>query len=228
MKSRKYLIGLSIIIILIIAGWFFVLKKSGKETGPLFRLLSSSATNIDFRNTIVDNEKVNVLNYEYFYNGGGVAVGDINNDGLEDIFFTANTGENKLYLNLGNMKFKDITQEACPDLAGRKGGWKTGVTMADVNGDGLLDIYVCYSGKVDSNLRRNQLFINQGNLKFVEEAKKFGLDNPGYSTQAAFFDYDNDGDLDMFLLNHNVNKMDNTQLAKYQAGRRSLCRRQVI
>ncbi|MBS1935700.1 MAG: CRTAC1 family protein, partial [Bacteroidetes bacterium] len=118
--------------------------------------------------------------------------------------------------NLGNMKFKDITKEACPELAGRKGGWKTGVTMADVNGDGLTDIYICYSGKVDSNMRRNELFINQGNLKFVEKAKEYGLDDPSYSTQAVFFDYDNDGDLDMFLLNHNVKKIDNLELSKFR------------
>jgi len=182
----------------------------------LFQLLSPRETKISFSNNINETENLNVLAYEYFYNGGGVAVGDINNDGLEDIFFTSNMGENKLYLNLGNMKFKDITKEACPGLEGRKGGWKTGVTMADVNGDGLMDIYICYSGKVDSNMRRNQLFINQGNLKFVEKAKEYGLDDPGYSTQAVFFDYDNDGDLDMFLLNHNVKKIDNLELSKFR------------
>ncbi|HSN09560.1 MAG TPA: CRTAC1 family protein, partial [Hanamia sp.] len=219
MKSLKYFIALTIIILLGVAAFFLFKKKNIHSDQPLFESLSSKETNINFRNTVVDSEKLNVLNYEYLYNGGGVAVGDINNDGLEDIFFTSNQGENKLYLNLGNMKFKDITKEACPGLAGREGGWKTGVTMADVNGDGLLDIYICYSGNVnDSNMRRNQLFINQGNLKFVEEAKKYGLDDPGYSTQAAFFDYDNDGDLDMFLLNHNVKKMDNTQLANYRKG----------
>jgi len=191
---------------------------SGFSQQPLFKLLSSKETNINFSNNINETENLNVLAYEYFYNGGGVAVGDINNDGLEDIFFTSNMGENKLYLNLGNMKFKDITKEACPGLEGRKGGWKTGVTMADVNGDGLTDIYICYSGKVDSNMRRNQLFINQGNLKFVEKAKEYGLDDPGYSTQAVFFDYDNDGDLDMFLLNHNVKKIDNMELSKFRNG----------
>lgn len=182
---------------------------------PLFQLKSPKDTHIKFGNDLRESEDRNVLGYEYFYNGGGVAVGDINNDGLEDIFFSSNMGENKLYLNLGHLQFKDITLEACKGLEGRKGGWKTGVTMADVNGDGLLDIYVCYSGKVDSNLRRNQLFINQGNLKFVEQAKEYGLDDPGYGTQAAFFDYDNDGDLDMFLLNHNVVKISNLELAKY-------------
>jgi len=218
LKSTKLIAVISAFIVLGVAAYFLFRNNAPQKEAPLFKLLSSHQTNINFRNTIADNEKLNVLTYEYFYNGGGVAVGDINNDGLEDIFFTANDGQNKLYLNKGNMKFKDITSEASPELAGRKGGWKTGVTMADVNGDGLLDIYVCYSGKADSNLRRNQLFINQGNLKFKEEAKQYGLDDPGYSTQAAFFDYDNDGDLDMFLLNHNVVKMDNGQLSKFRQG----------
>jgi hypothetical protein len=182
----------------------------------LFKLLDSSQTGVGFVNDINESEDLNVLAYEYFYNGGGVAVGDINNDGLLDIFFTGNMRPNKLYLNLGNMKFKDITREACPELEGRPNGWKTGVTMADVNGDGLLDIYVCYSGKVDDDTRRNQLFINQGNLKFKEEARQYGLDDKSYSTQAAFFDYDGDGDLDMFLLNHSTKKIDNMELAKYR------------
>lgn len=218
MKFLKYIIAIAIIILVAAVAIYLINTKSTHAAKPLFELLSSKETNIDFSNNVLDSENRNVLNYEYFYNGGGVAVGDINNDGLEDIFFTSNEGENKLYLNLGNMKFKDITEDACPELAGRKGGWKTGVTMADVNGDGLLDIYVCYSGNVDSNLRRNQLFINQGNLKFKEEAKQYGLDDPGYSTQAAFFDYDNDGDLDMFLLNHNIKKMDNNDIASFRKG----------
>ncbi len=181
---------------------------------PLFKLLTPTQTNITFSNTINENESLNVLAYEYFYNGGGVAVGDVNNDGLQDIFFTANTKPNKLYLNLGQMKFKDVTKEA--GLEGRAGGWKTGATMADVNGDGLLDIYVCYSGTVPGDLRRKQLFINEGNVKFTDKAKEYGLDDASYGTQAAFFDYDNDGDLDMFLLNHNVKKYDNLQLASFR------------
>lgn len=188
---------------------------------PLFKLLSPKETGIKFTNRIEDSESLNVLSYEYFYNGGGVAVGDLNNDGLADIMFTANMGENKLYLNLGRMQFKDITKEACPGLDGRDDGWKTGVTMADVNGDGLLDIYICYSGKKDPDKRRNQLFINQGADKdgiphFKEEAQAYGLDDPGYGTQAVFFDYDHDGDLDMFLLGHNVEKIDNNDLVAYQ------------
>src|SRR6185436_10581608 len=142
--------------------FFIMLFVSAVSTAQqtLFQLLSPKETNIKFVNEISETENLNVLAYEYFYNGGGVAAGDINNDGLEDIFFTSNMGENKLYLNTGNLQFKDITKEACKELAGRPGGWKTGVTMADVNGDGWLDIYVCYSGKVADDARRNQLFIN--------------------------------------------------------------------
>jgi hypothetical protein len=188
---------------------------------PLFQLLSAKQTGITFANMISEDENQNVMSYEYFYNGGGVAAGDINNDGFEDLFFTSNMGPNKLYLNLGaangqKLKFKDITNAAGKGFEGRKGGWKTGVTMADVNGDGLLDIYVCYSGKVEDEKRKNQLFINQGNLKFLEQATAYGLDNVSYSTQAAFFDYDNDGDLDMMLLNHSVKKIDNMELAKFK------------
>jgi enediyne biosynthesis protein E4 len=183
---------------------------------PLFQQLPAKVTNIKFSNTLNETEKLNVLAYEYFYNGGGVAVGDVNNDGLQDLFFTANMAANKLYLNKGNMVFSDITREAGKGLEGKPDSWKTGVTMADVNGDGWLDIYVCYSGKKSDELRRNQLFINLGNAKFAEKAKEYGLNDPGYGTNAAFFDYDNDGDLDMFLLNHNVIKIDNMEFARYR------------
>lgn len=191
---------------------FCVMNSSHAQ--PLFQLLSSRQTGITFSNTINEDESLNVLSYEYLYNGGGVAAGDLNNDGFQDLVFTANQKPMKAYQNLGGLKFKDITKEA--GLEGRKNSWKTGVTMADVNGDGLLDIYVCYSGKLPDEARRNQLFINKGNLKFVDEAKAYGLDDDSYSTQAAFFDFDNDGDLDMFLLNHNVKKIDNMELEKYR------------
>lgn len=176
---------------------------------PLFTLLPAKHTKIDFNNEIKESGAQNVLAYEYLYNGGGVAIADINNDGLADIFFTGNMVPNKLYLNLGDCKFKDVTKQA--GVAGRK-GWKTGVTMADVNADGLPDIYVCYSGKGESGSRRNQLFINKGNLTFTDEAKKYGLDDDGCSTQAVFFDYDIDGDLDMYLLNHNIKAYKNVEL----------------
>ncbi len=187
-----------------------------KSQNPLFKSLSPDITGITFSNNINETENLNVLAYEYFFNGGAVAVGDINNDGLQDLFFTGNMKPNRLYLNLGKLKFKDITKDACNGLEGRTGGWRTGVTMADVNGDGLLDIYVCYSGKVTDELRRNQLFINQGNLKFKELAQQYGLDDKSNSTQAAFFDFDNDGDLDMFLLNHSTKKIDNMEFARYK------------
>jgi enediyne biosynthesis protein E4 len=166
-----------------------------------FELLSSSRTGVNFKNTITENAHHNALTYENLYNGGGVAIGDINNDGLDDIYFISNMEHNKLYLNQGNFKFKDITKSA--GVAGRV-GWKTGVTMVDINGDKLLDIYVCYSGKEEPEKRRNQFFINQGNLTFEDKGKEMNVDDPSYSTQATFFDYDKDGDLDMFLLATNV------------------------
>ncbi|MEO6284957.1 MAG: VCBS repeat-containing protein [Dyadobacter sp.] len=200
---------------------FLTFQLSAVRSQSLFKLLPARQTGIDFSNVINEDEKQNVMSYEYFYNGGGVAVGDLNNDGFDDIFLTSNMGSNKLYLNLGaekgkQMKFKDVTGSAGKEIEGRKGGWKTGVTMADVNGDGLLDIHICYSGKVEDDKRKNQLFINQGNLKFIDQAREYGLDNVSYSTQAAFFDYDNDGDLDMMLLNHSVKKIDNMELAKFK------------
>jgi hypothetical protein len=172
-----------------------------KEGDPLFSLLAPANTHIDFSNQLTETDQFNIIQYLYFNNGAGVAAGDVNNDGLIDLYFTANQTPNKLYLNKGNFEFEDITDAA--GVAG-KGNWKTGVTMADVNGDGLLDIYVCQVGKYKSLSGRNQLFINQGNLKFKEEAHEYGLDFQGFSTQAAFFDYDMDGDLDMYLLNHSV------------------------
>lgn len=172
-----------------------------KEGEQLFSLLSPSTTHVDFINQLTENDQFNIIQYLYFNNGAGVAAGDINNDGLIDLYFTANQTSNKLYLNKGNLKFVDITDAAGVE---GKGNWKTGVTMADVNGDGLLDIYVCQVGKYKTMKGRNQLFINKGNLTFKDEAHNYGLDFQGFSTQAAFFDYDMDGDLDMYLLNHSV------------------------
>jgi hypothetical protein len=179
----------------------FSCKSEKGIKDQLFTLLPPSSTHVNFKNQLKETEQSNMVEYLYFNNGGGVAAGDINNDGLVDLYFTSNQGPNKLFLNKGNFKFEDITDSA--GVAGT-GDWKTGVTMADVNGDGLLDIYVCQVGKYKNFHGKNQLFINQGNLKFKEEAHDYGLDFQGFSTQAAFFDYDMDGDLDMYLLNHSV------------------------
>ena len=179
---------------------------------PLFKLLDSNRTNVTFNNVIAENFDNNILNYQAFYNGGGVAVGDINNDGLEDLYFTGNMTGNRLYFNTGNMQFADITQIA--GVAGRSDSWKNGVSMADVNGDGQVDIYVCYSGKGDGESRKNQLFIHQGlnaegMPQFKDEAEAYGLADSAYSTHSIFFDYDRDGDLDMLLVNENIRILSN-------------------
>ncbi len=173
---------------------------SGKSAGQVFQLLTPDETGINFSNDVVDGENFNILTYRNFYNGGGVAIGDINNDSLPDIFFTSNQHKNKMYLNKGNLHFEDITDKAG---VGGTMSWSTGVTMADVNGDGLLDIYVCNSGDVDGNNKKNELYINNGNLTFTEKAREYNLDNEGYTTHASFFDYDGDGDLDCYILNNN-------------------------
>ncbi|MEO6722671.1 MAG: VCBS repeat-containing protein [Ferruginibacter sp.] len=169
----------------------------------LFSLLESNETGIDFKNILQENEDANVLNYTYFYNGGGVAIGDINDDGLPDILFTGNMAPNRLYLNKGNFKFEDITKKA--GIA-EKQGWCTGACMADINSDGKLDIYICRSADAIAERRQNLLYINNGDGSFSEQAAQYGLADNGYSTQAAFFDYDKDGDLDMFLINHSLKK----------------------
>lgn len=185
-----------------------VLLFSGctNDREKLFRLVSSSESGIHFSNNLTETPAFNILNYLYFYNGGGVAAGDVNGDSLQDIYFTSNQEENRLYINQGGLKFKDVTE-----LSGVAGfrGWTTGVTMADVNGDGRLDIYVGYLGDYLIYKGKNQLFINEGNdengiPRFSDQAREYGLDLIGFSTQAAFFDYDRDGDLDMFMLNHSV------------------------
>ena len=171
-----------------------------------FRKVSSKESGITFQNRLQETVDFNIFNYLYFYNGGGVAAADLNGDGLTDLYFTGNQVDNKLYLNKGNFKFEDVTE-----TAGVKGleGWTTGVNVADINADGKLDIYVSQLGDFLSIKGKNQLYINEGNdengvPKFSEKAAEFGLDFVGFGTQAAFFDYDLDGDLDMFMLNHSV------------------------
>ncbi len=176
-----------------------------QEADTLFVQAADAHTHILFENTLQETPELNVMEYEYLYNGGGIAAGDFNNDGLCDLYFTGNMVENKLYLNAGNLQFEDVTRQA--GVAGRS-KWKTGVTTADVNADGWLDIYVCYSGPVSAPERANELYINNGAANgavptFTESAVAYGLDATGtFSIHASFFDYDLDGDLDMFLLNH--------------------------
>ena len=188
-------------VIVIFLTLFYSCKHAGKNEQPLFSLLPSKVSGVTFTNTLTENSDNNIIQYLYFNNGAGVAAGDINNDGLVDLYFTANQEPNRLYLNKGNFTFEDITEKA--GVAGT-GDWKTGVTMADINGDGLTDIYVSQVGKYKKLNGKNQLFINNGDLTFTEKAHEYGLDFRGFSTQAAFFDYDLDGDLDMYLLNHSV------------------------
>ena len=174
---------------------------SPEESNQLFKLIPTEESGISFENTLEYNEQLNAYTYRNFYNGAGVAIGDINNDGLEDIYIAGNLVDNKLYLNKGNLQFEDITVKAGVASAGV---WSSGVSMADVNGDGLLDIYVCKSGPLEGENRYNELFINNGDLTFSEEAKVYGIADVGLSNHAAFFDYDKDGDLDMYLLNNST------------------------
>lgn len=192
--------------------FFFMLALScneNKTDAPtLFKVLDHTQTGLDFNNVLTPTKQFNVFKYMYFYNGAGVGAGDFNNDGLIDLFFTSSQGDNKIYLNQGKLKFKDVTAEAkIPE----DGGWSTGVSVVDINNDGLLDIYICRVGNYLTLHSKNQLLICQGIDKngvpyYKDEAHEYGLDFSGFSTQAVFFDYDMDGDLDMFLLNHSVHQ----------------------
>jgi enediyne biosynthesis protein E4 len=179
---------------------------AGASGTKLFTTMTAAETGIAFRNDLEYDRAFNIYRYRNFYNGGGVSIGDVDNDGLQDLFFTSNMGQNKLYRNLGDFKFEDISEKA--GITG-KGSWSTGVSMADVNGDGWLDIYVCNSGnpresekEKQSFSRENELFINNKNGTFTESAQAYGLADRGLTTHAAFFDYDRDGDLDVYVLNN--------------------------
>ena len=187
---------------------------SGEE---LFTLMPESYTGAGFVNELDYDEqlkrKFNIYTYRNFYNGGGVALGDVNNDGLIDIFLTSNMGPNVLYLNKGAFRFEDISEQAG---IGGNGEWSTGASMADVNGDGWTDIYVCNSGNVEGDERHNELYINNGDLTFTERAAEYGIDDQAYSTHGAFFDYDRDGDLDLYLLNNSFKAIGSFKLSDNQ------------
>ncbi len=200
MNSQKYSCLMNKNIPLIIIALVLLVGCKPKE-GELFKNPSSESTGIDFINTITETNDLNILDYLYFYNGGGVAIGDINNDNLPDIFFSGNQVKNKLYLNKGNLQFEDITEKA--GVAGNS-TWNTGSVMGDVNGDGLLDIYVCAVVGINGFIGHNELYINNGDNTFTESAAKYGLDFETFSSNATFLDYDLDGDLDIYILNHAV------------------------
>jgi len=187
----------NILIILFLS--LYSCQQEEKTTDSTFKLLSEKETGIAFGNDLTYTEKVNPYTFRNFYNGAGVALGDINNDGLVDFFLAGNQTSNKLYLNQGNLKFEDITDQAGLNSTGY---WSTGVSMADVDDDGLLDIYVCKSGPPGGEKRHNELFINNGDLTFSEKSKEYGIAEEGLSQHAVFFDFDKDGDLDMYLLSN--------------------------
>jgi len=193
-------------------------REAGTGSGDqLFTLMPESYTKAGFVNHLDYDEqlknKFNIYTYRNFYNGGGVALGDVNKDGLMDIFLTSNMGPNTLYLNKGDFKFEDISEQA--GISGH-GEWSTGASMADVNGDGWTDIYVCNSGNVEGDERHNELLINNGDLTFTERAAEYGINDQGYSTHGAFFDYDRDGDLDLYLLNNSFKAIGNFDLSENQ------------
>jgi len=205
-RRRKNLIAAFSFFILMIL--FFAACNSKSNVPPVFELMNDSKTGLHFENKLTPTQQFNIFKYLYFYNGAGIGAGDFNNDGKIDLFFASNQGTNKLYLNKGNLQFTDVTAEAkIPD----DGGWSTGVSVIDINNDGLLDIYICRVGNYETLHSHNELLICQGIDKngvpyYKDEAKEYGLDFSGFSTQAVFFDYDGDGDLDMYLMNHTIHQ----------------------
>jgi hypothetical protein len=187
------------------------------ESINLFQLIPSQESGITFSNDLSYTDEFNVYKYRNFYNGGGVAMGDVNNDGLIDIYFSANQKPNELYLNQGDFTFLNVTEQA--GVGGEK-AWATGVTMVDINADGWLDIYVCNSGDLQGDNKQNELFINNQDGTFTEDAKRYGLDDNGFSTHAVFFDYDKDGDLDVYLLNNSYQAIGSFDLRREERPKR--------
>ncbi|WP_422359022.1 VCBS repeat-containing protein [Reichenbachiella sp.] len=208
---QKYILSILVLVA------FACTQREEADNSPLFEEISALTSGVNFKNEVPESASMNSFVYEYYYNGGGVATGDLNGDGWEDIFFTSNLGPNAIYLNTGDFQFVDISKKA--GIEGKQ-GWTTGVSMVDINADEKLDIYVCYSGPFENDsLRTNELFINQGNDQsgnpiFMEQAYEFGLASSSFSTQAAYLDYDLDGDLDLFLLNHNPSRITENELVE--------------
>jgi hypothetical protein len=194
---------------------FFSCNRIGENDQILFELLSANKTGVNFENSLTYSDDFNIYKYRNFYNGGGVGLGDVNNDGLLDIYLTANQLSNRLYINKGNFIFEDVTKTA--QIGGSR-AWSTGVSMVDINSDGWLDIYVCNSGDVNGDNKQNEFFINNGDGTFSENAEEMGLADSGLSTHAAFFDYDKDGDLDVYLLNNSYTAIGSFNLQKNERG----------
>ena len=211
MKFRGLFAGLILLTFIMILSC--TSKNSGMTNNPLYSLLDSKQTHIGFINKLKNTEQLNTYTYRNFYNGAGVGLGDLNNDGLVDIYFCGNMVGNKLYINKGNFVFEDVTEKAGVSCSG---SWSTGVSIADVNGDGWLDIYVCKSVDPKGKNRHNELFINNGDLTFTERSAEYGLDVLGLSAHASFFDYDRDGDLDCYLLNNSFQSVTEFDIIKGQ------------
>lgn len=226
-RSKKILLGnmfMKVLALILIISTFVHCKRnvqnvSQVEKAKVFELLDAENTGINFKNTLEYDNEFNVYRYRNFYNGGGVAIGDINNDSLPDIYFVANQKKNRLYLNKGNFTFEDVTESA--KVGGTK-PWSTGVSMVDINADGFLDIYICNSGDLKGENKQNELFINQKNGTFEEMAAEYNLDDRGFSTHASFFDFDKDGDLDVYILNNSYKAIGGFDLKLNQRNKRDV------
>ncbi len=206
-----------LLFVLVISLLCSCVEKEDDHKPTLFTELPPDSTGVDFANRLEFDQDFNIYTYRNFYNGGGVGLGDVNNDGLVDVYMISNQGKNKLYLNKGNFKFEDITDKA--GVGGTR-AWSTGVSFADVNGDGFVDIYVCNSGDVEGDDKENELFINNGDLTFSERAQEYGVDDRGFTTHAVFFDYDRDSDLDLYILNNSFQAIGSFNLRKNERPKR--------